>query len=109
MTPKVKDKVKDNITPISPSNGDNNSFNTFWNAYPKKVAKPQALKAFNKIKPDAQQFQQMLSGLENQKRSDQWNKDSGQYIPNPATWLNQRRWEDEIPETKSERSLPYLT
>ena len=30
----------------------------------------------------------LLSALEMQKRSDQWQRDSGQYIPYPATWLN---------------------
>lgn len=38
----------------------------------------------------------MLNAIEIAKQSMQWNKDNGQYIPNPATWLNQKRWEDEI-------------
>ena len=38
----------------------------------------------------------MLNAIETAKQSMQWNKDNGQYIPNPATWLNQKRWEDEI-------------
>lgn len=38
----------------------------------------------------------MLNAIETAKQSRQWNKDNGQYIPNPATWLNQKRWEDEI-------------
>ena len=42
----------------------------------------------------------MLSAIDTQKKSDQWKKDGGQFIPNPATWLNQRRWEDEV-QTKS--------
>jgi hypothetical protein len=27
--------------------------------------------------------------------SAEWTKDGGQFIPHPATWLNQKRWEDE--------------
>lgn len=38
----------------------------------------------------------MLKAIEVQKKSDQWQRDNGQYIPYPATWLNGRRWEDEI-------------
>ena len=28
--------------------------------------------------------------------SAQWQRDNGQYIPHPATWLNQGRWDDEL-------------
>ncbi len=70
------------------------SFERFWAAYPKKTAKQQALKAWQKLKPDKALIDVILSSLERQKRSVQWTKDNGQYIPYPATWLNGRRWED---------------
>ena len=38
----------------------------------------------------------MLEAIEKHKASSQWQKDGGQFIPHPATWLNQERWEDEI-------------
>lgn len=31
-------------------------------------------------------------------QNEQWRKDNGQYIPNPATWLNQGRWDDVLTE-----------
>ena len=71
-------------------------FEEFWRKYPKKVGKGAAEKAFDKIKPTQQVFERMLSAIEKQKNSAQWKKDNGQYIPNPATWLNQQRWEDEV-------------
>jgi hypothetical protein len=37
----------------------------------------------------------ILEGVEVQKLSDQWLSDKGKYIPNPASWLNQKRWLDE--------------
>lgn len=74
------------------------SFNEFWSAYPKKTAKAQALKAWQKIKPDDELVQKILSALERHKRSAQWLKDNGQYIPYPASWLNGKRWEDELQE-----------
>ena len=37
-----------------------------------------------------------MTALEAQKKSLQWSKEGGQYIPNPTTWLNQERWEDEL-------------
>ena len=70
-------------------------FTEFWAAYPKKVGKGAAEKAFKKIRPTAEVFEAMLSAIENQRRSDQWQRENGRYIPNPSTWLNQRRWEDE--------------
>jgi hypothetical protein len=72
-------------------------FADFWCAYPKKVAKPAAEKAWKKIKPTGQVVADLMAGLERQAASEQWRKDSGQFIPNPATWLNGRRWEDEAP------------
>lgn len=68
-------------------------FDRFWEAYPKKVGKEAARKSFAKVKAP---IDTMLAAVDAQKRSAQWQKDNGQYIPNPATWLNQGRWEDEV-------------
>lgn len=70
-------------------------FNAFWSAYPKKKGKQAAEKAFKKIAPDETLLETMLNALEEQKRSAEWQKDNGQFIPHPATWLNGKRWEDE--------------
>ena len=70
-------------------------FKLFWNAYPKKKSKGQAEKAFEKIKPDAQLLEKMISSIEESKRSEDWMKQGGQFIPYPATWLNAKGWEDE--------------
>ena len=71
---------------------------TFWKAYPKKKSKGQAEKAFRKIKPDEQLLATMLATIERAKKSADWQKENGKYIPYPATWLNARGWEDEISE-----------
>lgn len=70
------------------------AFEVFWKAYPKKVSKKDAAKAWSKIKPD--KHQSIMKGLFNHMSCEQWVKDNGQYIPNAATWLNKERWEDEI-------------
>lgn len=36
----------------------------------------------------------ILEDIERRKSGEDWSKDGGKYIPNPATYLNQRRWED---------------
>ncbi len=71
-------------------------FNAFWTAYPKKIGKDEARKAFEKRKPNEQLVDLMVTAVEQQKRSETWLKDGGQFIPNPATWLNQGRWQDDV-------------
>ena len=73
------------------------NFAAFWSAYPRHTDKQAALRAFEKLKPDETMMQTMLAAIERQKQSAQWTKDGGQFIPHPATWLNGRRWEDELP------------
>ena len=72
-------------------------FDRFWSAYPRHVAKQEALKRFEKLNPSEELLETMLKAIEKQKGSEQWTKDNGQYIPHPSTWLNQSRWEDELP------------
>lgn len=89
----------------NPNTSRASAFDAFWSAYPKKVGKGAAEKAFSKLSPAL--LPQMLSAIDTQKKSDQWKKDGGQFIPNPATWLNQRRWEDEL--TKPSGGFAYNT
>lgn len=70
-------------------------FEAFWTKYPRKDNKQQALKAWCRLKPDKATCMQMAAGLERDKHSRQWTKDDGEYIPLAATWINQRRWENE--------------
>lgn len=93
-------------TPIVPT-GDvyTEGFERFWKAYPKKIGKGKAFNAFQraKNKPDLEQLLEILS---RQSSSAQWTKDGGQYIPNPATWINERRWDDEGVTKKNNSSAP---
>jgi uncharacterized protein YdaU (DUF1376 family) len=67
-------------------------FDIFWKQYPRKVAKPNALKAWNRIKPDDDVLKKMLAAINHQGLSSR----EIQFVPHPATWLNAQRWEDEI-------------
>lgn len=80
-------------TPKAPKGGDFR-FEEFWKAYPKKVGKDGARKAFEKRKVTEVLLTQMCNAINAQSRSAAWLKDGGQFIPNPATWLNQGRWQD---------------
>ena len=77
----------------NPNTSRASAFDAFWKAYPKKTGKEAARKSFARAKAD---IGTMLSALEVQKQSEQWTKNNGQFIPNPTTWLNQGRWEDEV-------------
>ena len=77
---------KKETTPTTPT-----GFAEFWQAYPNKTGKGAAETAWKKHRPN---LLIVLPALQNQMRSDKWTKDGGQYIPNPATWINQKRWED---------------
>lgn len=69
-------------------------FSRFWAAYPKKRNKARARQAFFRIKKIEKVFPVMMQALGRQKASADWQKDGGQYIPLPTTWLNGERWED---------------
>ena len=81
-------------------------FAEFWQQYPKKVGKAAALKAWKHIKPDADLFDRIMQAVIIAKASEQWIREGGRFIPNPATWLNQGRWDDELPSVQPNRPQP---
>lgn len=87
-------------------------FERFWKIYPKKVGKDKCKKWFlvKQHKVDESLLYQMTESIEKWKQTDQWQKDNGQYIPNPLTWLNRKGWEDEVNvSTKSNSSYEKQT
>lgn len=97
---KEKNNTRSNNTPYTPQGGvcsvqSDELFARFWAAYPRKVNKTRAKRAWDKLKPDLALCRAMAEALEKFKASDQWQRDGGLYIPHPASWLNNRRWEDE--------------
>lgn len=69
-------------------------FASFWSVYPKKTAKPSAERAFKAAKLKAGELDSILRDIETRKQSDDWKKESGRYVPNPSTYLNNKRWQD---------------
>lgn len=69
-------------------------FDRFWSAYPRKVGKLAARKAWLSLSDDLPDIEDLLAAIERSKRSSQWSRDGGQFIPHPATWLRQGRWDD---------------
>jgi uncharacterized protein YdaU (DUF1376 family) len=71
-------------------------FDEFWMAYPRKTGKKPALKQWQRIKPDPELTQAIVSSVRRHVESRDWLKDGGQFIPHPSTFLSQERWTDEI-------------
>ena len=80
----------------APERAAEKSFEEFWELYPRKEAKKNALSAWKKIHINQELMEKIMSGLRKQIRSEQWTRDGGRFIPLPASWLNGRRWEDEV-------------
>lgn len=73
-------------------------FNEFWDVYPNKKAKKVAKASWDKIQPDETLADIIIDSVIRYKRSYEWIKENGRYIPMPSTFLNQERWEDEVKE-----------
>lgn len=98
-TQNINKNIKDKENSLTRVKEKSHGFDTFWAAYPRHTGKQAAQKAFERLNPDDDLLNIMLSSISAWKNSDQWTKDGGQFIPHPATWLNGRRWEDELPKT----------
>ena len=70
-------------------------FDQFWRAYPRRQAKGEAERWWQRAKPNAEKAGEMIAAIGRQLQGRDWQKEGGRFIPLPATWLNQRRWEDE--------------
>lgn len=82
-----------NTTPKPPS-ALPDGFVEFWDRYRKKIGKPAAIKAFRAAKLNGH-LPEVLADIDARLHSDDWLKEGGKFIPYPATYLNQRRWEDD--------------
>ena len=76
----------------TPTPTGNPLFDEFWEAYPKKVAKPKAIRAFM----TRELLDIILADIRCKQRTERWKKQDGLYIPYPASYLNDHRWEDEV-------------
>lgn len=89
------------ITLTPPASPSADLFAKFWRLYPNKKGKTAAEKAWTKLRVSDDLFTLITQGLAKQCVSAAWVKDGGQFIPHPSTWLNGKRWEDEIHDVAS--------
>jgi hypothetical protein len=115
----AKAEAEDNNPPIVPPKGetsvfDNNQqpqakcskttigsdngklFEQFWAIYPRKVGKKKCLQIWDRLNPSENLTERILAGVRRYSQTTQWQTEDGRFIPHPATFLNQQRWEDKI-------------
>ena len=98
------DRIKDKGNKEKDKTEKENDFALFWEEYPKKKGRGAAEKAFEKALKKTD-INTLLDAVKIQRNSDQWTRDNGQWIPYPATWLNQERWNDEPDPTPLENNI----
>ena len=114
--PKLGKKIDASVTRANASQGKEGKerntrdamagFGEFWSAYPRKVSKGDAEKAFAKLNPDEHLLGTILAAVQRAKTREGWAKDGGKFIPYPASWLNSRGWEDEDIATSAKPARP---
>jgi hypothetical protein len=70
-------------------------FELFWECYPKKKAKLDAQKAWRQTESLRPEIEKILAALDLQSQSEEWTNQGGMFIPYPASWLRDGRWDDE--------------
>jgi DNA-binding transcriptional MocR family regulator len=86
-------------------NAPDGLFDQFWKVYPKKVKKVSARKAWNKHKLDSL-VDALVADVKNRKANCRQWKDG--YIPDPTTYINGERWEDEIQQITEQQAVMKL-
>lgn len=91
------------VTPTRPdptrpttTTADAAEFEAWWEGYPRKTGKTAAAKAYAKARKCAT-ADELMAGLVNACAVWTADRTEARFIPHPATWLNQGRWEDEQP------------
>lgn len=106
--PEVKQNVANSSSNSSKPKPYSIEFESFWEVYPWKTAKGKAWDSWQKANPP---LSTVLSALEWQCKSEKWTKDNGEYIPMPATYINQKRWEDKplsiVAKPESQKGYGY--
>ena len=84
-------------------------FDIFWNRYPRKTNKQKAEAAWKKLNPSEGLLNEIIQNIDRRLLLDEWSCDRKDFIPHASTFLNGRRWEDEIvPKTGGSNGYQQL-
>ena len=96
-------KLKQNTANANANAIAYNNFNIFYEKYPRKTQRKEAEKSFIKLNPNEDLLSVILKDIEDRLGARTWNLEEKNFIPHPATYLNQQRWEDEIIPGRKEK------
>ncbi|MCH8272468.1 MAG: DUF4373 domain-containing protein [Candidatus Marinimicrobia bacterium] len=74
----------------------NELFDKFWDVYPRKNGKKKALQVWEILKPTEELTERIIKDLNQRKKTWDWKEYEGKFIPNPAKYLEEERWTDEM-------------
>jgi len=77
---------------LEPQNDIVQKFNEFWSVFPRKQGKGKAKEAFMKAVGNSVYADDILEGA--RRYASDPNLPDPKFVPMPATWLNQERWDD---------------
>lgn len=80
------------------------TFEKFWDCYPKKVGRKKAFQKWVTLNPSKILLDEIIKAVETIKIF-KWNHTAPKYIPDPATWIFQERWDDEIFDERNDPSF----
>lgn len=68
-------------------------FDDFWDIYPNKLGKDEAISAWQEISPDKATYEKIMQSLSAWSRSSRWKNEDGRYIPTAASYLRRGYWQ----------------
>lgn len=101
LAPQGSAKTAPNNKYINNKVENRDQFEIFWSEYPRKIGKKEAKISFSKLNLTDELFETIMKAVELQTKSEQWQSEI--FIPNPANWLNQERWNDEVGIVKNNK------
>jgi hypothetical protein len=101
---KQDESRQDNTTLSCDAQG---GFDAFWNAYPRHTGQREARDAYEEVCHDGDTASKIVEAVNRQKRTDEWRRDGGRFVPAPAKWLIGRRWNDETATRRSHIGFDY--
>lgn len=71
---------------------ENDGFSVFWESYPRKIGRDDALEAWNAMQPSQSTVERIMQALDRWVRSEQWADKGGRFIPRAAKFLADGYW-----------------
>ena len=98
VTSEKSSHTKESIKHTTINKNNSEFFDSFWQEYPNKTTKQAAIKSWSKLKLNDALFNTIIDALKKQKPHFKTG-----FIPHASTWLNGKRWEDEVQPTSNQQ------